>query len=123
MLEAFDYRNSTRDSGALFAPRPPAPPGAGALTDLDVFRPRSLRALTALESHGLSLPEIVEAGTRTRGVVEEVSFPSLARMNPKPLSLTSRLIVPFIGAMKYSLHPFRSKRGKSILAFGPIAIR
>jgi hypothetical protein len=26
-------------------------------------------------------------------------LPSLARMKPKPLSLTSRLIVPFIGAI------------------------
>jgi hypothetical protein len=29
-------------------------------------------------------------------------LPSLARMNPKPLSLTSRLIVPFIGAIAVS---------------------
>jgi hypothetical protein len=30
---------------------------------------------------------------------KKYSFPSLARMKPNPLSLTSRLIVPFIGAI------------------------
>src|SRR5215212_6147197 len=30
---------------------------------------------------------------------KKYSFPSSARMNPKPLSLTSRLIVPFIDAI------------------------
>jgi hypothetical protein len=33
---------------------------------------------------------------------KKYSFPSPARMKPNPLSLTSRLIVPFIGAIRIS---------------------
>ena len=122
---SFDHRDSTRNSGT----RPGVPTAStcwrGALPDFDVFGSRPFRPLTSLEGHGLALTKIVEPGTSARRVVEEVSFPSLARMNPNPLSLTRRLIVPFIGAMEYPLHPFRSKRGMSILGFGtgPIAIR
>ena len=66
--------------------------------DPDVLAARTLGALTALERDGLSFAKVVEARSSARRVVEEVSFPSSARMKPKPLSLTSRLIVPFMGA-------------------------
>ena len=69
----------------------------------NVLAARALGTLSALERDGLPFVQIVEAGFAARGVVEEVSFPSLARMKPKPLSLTSRLIVPFIGAIAISL--------------------
>ena len=70
------------------------------LDDPDVLAPWTLRTLSALERDGLSFAEIVEGGLGARRIVEEYSLPSPARMKPKPLSLTSRLIVPFIGAME-----------------------
>src|SRR4030095_10809393 len=48
---------------------------------------------------------------------KKYSFPSSARMNPKPLSLTSRLIVPFIDAI---LSPQDRATGKTRKSSGAV---
>ena len=75
------------------------------LHDFHVLASRPLRALSTFERDGLTFAKVVEARLFARRIVEEVSLPSLARMNPNPLSLTSLLIVPFMGAMEISLNP------------------
>jgi hypothetical protein len=56
----------------------------------------SLWSLTWLKRHQLACAQFIEPRALAGGVVEEVFAAIVIRDEPKPLSTTSRLIVPFV---------------------------
>jgi len=72
--------------------------GAESILAFDVLGARPFRPFADVEADGLSLSQPIERVARTCGTMEIFGTRS-APMNPNPLSLTSRLIVPLMRAM------------------------
>ena len=83
-------------SGNPFRRRPQVRNASG---EPDVLAPRSFWPLPYIERDRLTFSKIIERGLLAGGIVKEVLEAVAPRMKPKPLSFTSRLMVPFIDGM------------------------
>ena len=65
-----------------------------ALDQSNITRARAFRGVFRCEIDALTLAEQLEHGAAHRAAVEEVLEPHSSRMNPNPLSINRRAIVP-----------------------------